>query len=85
MNWECYKAGFFLGLGATGGVCSLLFIATLISGFVTPKDDCDPENGRCGMSVKTDNLTGLQYLVTPKGGIYPRMDSDGHQVLESAK
>lgn len=35
---------------------------------------------RSGVSVVTDYGTGLQYLVTPKGGITPRMDVSGDQI-----
>ena len=42
--------------------------------YLMPTDDCDKSwHNRCGMSVKTDNLTGQQYLVTPEGHITPRL------------
>lgn len=35
---------------------------------------------RSDMSLKTDYLTGCQYLTTFWGGITPRLDKDGKQV-----
>jgi len=44
-------------------------------------DDSDQDGfHRSGFSVRTDYKTGLQYLVTPDGGIAQRMDADGHQI-----
>jgi len=60
-------------------------VTLLIVGFIfiaTPsKDDSDPEDGRSGMSIYTDNLTGCQYLSKPGlGGLSPRMSADGNQI-----
>ncbi len=35
---------------------------------------------RSGLSVYTDNATGLQYLGAPFGGLAPRLDRDGKQM-----
>lgn len=35
---------------------------------------------RSDMSIKTDYLTGCQYLTTSWGGITPRLDKNGKQV-----
>lgn len=44
------------------------------------KDDTDPPNGRSGLSLYTDNKTGLQYIGTMFGSLTPRLDSDGKQM-----
>lgn len=38
-------------------------------------DSSDPKDGRSGMRLYTDALTGCQYL-SAGGGITPRLDSD---------
>jgi hypothetical protein len=45
-----------------------------------PKDDTDPPDGRSGMSLHTDHLTGCQYLAKPFGGITPRVDGKSRHV-----
>lgn len=57
------------------GVLSVIFI----NNHVAPYDDSDPPNGRSGMDVLTDHLTGCQYLYR-RGAITPRMDRDGKQI-----
>jgi hypothetical protein len=45
------------------------------------RDDSDPANGRSGLAIYTDNLTGCQYLQA--GGdraLTPRMGADGKQI-----
>lgn len=44
-------------------------------------DDTDDHKNRkrSGVSIVVDHGTGLEYLVTPKGGITPRMRVDGQQ------
>jgi len=48
------------------------------------KDDSDPEpegwGRRSGIQVRTDSLTGCQYLETTSGGITPRVDGNGRHV-----
>lgn len=67
----------------------LIVVAMVISYLInsTPygRDDSDVGKWfgkRSGLSVMTDNKTGLQYLVTSKGGITPRLDSSGKQLIE---
>jgi hypothetical protein len=48
-----------------------------------PRDDCDTAQGRCGMKVRRDALTGCEYLETWLGGITPRMNGDGKQVCRN--
>lgn len=58
----------------------LLFVfAALIFLAAKPaKDDTDQPDGRSGMILKTDALTGCHYLVYK--GITPRLNKDGKQV-----
>ena len=37
----------------------------------------DPRTGTAGLAVETDAETGCQYVVTPWGGIFARLDADG--------
>ncbi len=37
---------------------------------------------RSGLALKTDAATGCQYLVSPWGGITPRLDRRGKQICE---
>ena len=37
----------------------------------------DPRTASAGLGVETDAETGCQYVVTPWGGIFARLDSDG--------
>lgn len=45
------------------------------------RDDTDPPGSYSRMGLRTDNLTGCQYLTT-FFGITPRMDSTGKQVCK---
>lgn len=63
----------------------LIVAATLaaLAGCSGARDDSDMPDGRVsGVSVRTDHLTGCQYLVSPGDGITPRMDRDGKQVCK---
>ncbi len=83
-DWE--EIGFRVATGA--GRCACYFAAgILVAVYViarinpAPTDNCDASSDdRCGLAVYTDNLTGLQYLGTPGGGITPRLNADGKQV-----
>lgn len=37
---------------------------------------------RSGLALKTDAMTGCQYLASPWGGITPRLDRFGKQICE---
>jgi hypothetical protein len=37
---------------------------------------------RSGLALKTDATTGCQYLVSPWGGITPRLDRLGKQICD---
>lgn len=64
---------------AAGWALFFVIFVTLV-GACTPKDDTDPPEGRSGMSLHTDHLTGCQYLSKPLGGITPRVDGRGRHL-----
>lgn len=54
---------------------------------ITPigRDDTDMGSwggGRSGIKPVTDAMTGCQYLVSPHGGITPRLDGDGKHICK---
>jgi hypothetical protein len=51
-------------------------IAAMVNSF-TPYDSCDGDGHRCGLRVRTDALTGCQYLESPAGSLTPRLARDG--------
>lgn len=46
---------------------------------INPKDNSDPPEGRSGLGVHTDHLTGCQYL-SKGSSLTPRLDAKGYQV-----
>lgn len=64
---------------------ALLLIALALVG-CTDRDDSDPPNGRSGMVIFKDHLTGCEYLARPAMAplmaqvLTPRMGADGRQV-----
>jgi hypothetical protein len=60
----------------------LYFSVVLIGKLPISRDDSDPgEWGkRSGVAVRTDALTGCQYLEAVSGGLTPRIDSAGKQI-----
>jgi hypothetical protein len=44
------------------------------------RDDSDTATSRSNMAVRTDALTGCQYLESSKGLLSPRLRGDGEQV-----
>lgn len=60
------------------------FLAAIIgfglSSWLSPYDDTDPEGSRSGLVLRTDHLTGCQYLTTTQGGITPRLDRNNNHV-----
>lgn len=55
-------------------------VAILVSAFInsiTPYDTCDGEGQRCGLRIRTDALTGCQYLESTQGSLMPRLDRAG--------
>ena len=49
------------------------------------RDTTDSPSSRSGLEIKTDCMTGLQYLTTASGGLTPRIGSDSKQMLEACK
>ena len=43
----------------------------------TNRDDTDPESGRSGFQLMTDEGTGCQYLRVWPWDFHPRLDEDG--------
>ena len=71
---ENFSAGFHFTTGAVISISIMLIIARIFGALITPPDDCDKSLwDRCGMEVKVDNKTGIEYLVTAGGGITPRV------------
>jgi Family of unknown function (DUF6440) len=59
--------------------------AILVQQSPTPKDDSDPPDGRSGLVIYTDHLTGCQYLRA--GSVFsrdltPRLDKQGKQICK---
>jgi len=46
------------------------------------KDDTDPPHDRSGLLLRTDALTGCQYVAVPFSGMSPRLDKNGKQVCK---
>jgi hypothetical protein len=68
-----------------GPACLLLIVVSFALGWFSLHDDTDPPSGRFGMEVKTDCLTGLQYLASASGGLTPRLGKDGAQISKDCK
>jgi hypothetical protein len=64
---------FSLGLIVALGTC-------ILSSQLSPRDDSDGKK-RSGLKVRTDALTGIQYLETIGGGITPRLNRDGSVIM----
>jgi len=68
------------------GLWFVVFFLILQAVNVSPlfRDDTDPGtswgDSRSGIKPATDALTGCQYLLSPKGGIAPRLDARGQHV-----
>lgn len=60
---------------------ALIFVGLLLMlSYFNPKDDTDPPDGRSGIALHVDHLTGCQYLAKSLGGITPRLDGKGRHV-----
>lgn len=51
---------------------------------ITSWDSTDGPHGKSGLRIRTDHLTGCQYLVTRDGAITARMDGAGKQICGGA-
>ncbi len=77
MNTNLRKEYFIMGFHFTwGALCCLavmMIIGAPITYLLSSPDDCDKSRwDRCGLDVKVDNKTGIEYLVTSSGGIIQR-------------
>lgn len=62
-------------------VVAVVYLVARIADQVRPYDSTDPPNGRSGLILYTDHLTGCQYLARPiAGSMTPRMDGRGRHV-----
>ena len=75
--------GFFFGLGALMAYSLMVFIGTLIA--YPERDSTDPPGSRSGLHLLIDHRTGCHYLMTRKGGLTPRLDTNGRQICEAGK
>lgn len=68
------------------GVCIGVFLA--LDG-CRAKDSTDPPDGRSGMGLRIDHMTGCHYLTTVsllgETSITPRLRADGTQVCNGEK
>lgn len=67
----------YLAVSAAIALCAYFFF--------NEKDSTDPIDGRSGLEIKVDALTGCQYLTTPNGGLTPRLDVNGKQICGGAE
>jgi hypothetical protein len=60
---------------------AFFFVVWVLGQTPLARDDTDPGQwgSRSGMALKTDSLTGCQYLVSA-GGITPRLKADGRHM-----
>ena len=85
INWPEKAVRTFGYNFATGAVrCIVEYLLWLLCIFIAiwavvglvqghPNDDCDASYWQpCGLKVVTDHKTGIQYLVSPNGGIIRR-------------
>ena len=73
MGNQFFKMGFHFTWGALCCLGVMMIIGMVTGLLFFPPDDCDKSFwDRCGLEVKTDNKTGVQYLITPSGGIIER-------------
>ena len=61
-----------------GWACIWLVLSVFVTWLPVMRDSTDPAwPGRSDMKPLIDNLTGCQYLVSPNGGITPRLSPNG--------
>lgn len=56
---------------------AFVFLLTLVLNFFKVGWDSTDGESRSGLGLHTDNLTGCQYLSSPRGGLVPRFGNDG--------
>lgn len=60
----------------------ITYIAVSLLGTLVPRDTTDPVDGRSGLIIYTDNLTGCEYLGLSLKGLTPRMTKEGIQICK---
>ena len=60
-------------------VVLMVFLNLTYNFFKIGWDSTDGES-RSGLGLHTDNLTGCQYLSSPRGGLVPRFDNAGKHI-----
>lgn len=74
---------FVAGFSLACGWYAFRFLGQLLVSLLAvclPKDNSDGET-RSGFTIKTDALTGVQYLLTRQGHVVVRVDSAGYPVV----
>lgn len=75
--------GFRFAAGVGTYIATAGLILIVAANFVPGNfDDSDNPPVRSGMRIKTDALTGCQYLLSFTGSLVPRMGGDGRQVCK---
>lgn len=78
------RIGLMLGMAVVAVALGFVLMGMILPR--TPHDNSDPPNGRSGLSIYTDNLTGCQYLrVGILSALTPRLDSEGKPVCAVRK
>lgn len=70
---------------AIGFVISVVIAVCVLHFSPSEKDSTDPIDGRSGLEIKVDAMTGCQYLTTTKSGLTPRLDANGKQICGGEK
>lgn len=63
----------------------VLVISSVLFNLGLTKDDSDGPKERSNMIIRVDHLTGCEYFESSKGGLTPRLSSDGTQVCRTQK
>lgn len=74
--------GNLFGAAAMFAVLVLFITMVVLLANGPNRDNSDGANRRSGMIIRTDCLTGLQYLSSTRGSLTPRMGADGKQVVD---
>lgn len=59
---------------------AFVFLLILVLNFFKVGWDSTDGESRSGLGLHTDNLTGCQYLSSTRGGLVPRVDSNGTHI-----
>ena len=67
------------GVGYLLKIAIVIWVITIALTVFSGKDSTDPENGRSGLKIYTDNLTGVQYVGT-RNGLTVRVSRSGKPI-----